>query len=215
MPMVERWPEEIYQYIQDHAQLDDPLLREMEQRALRDNFPIIGPLAGPWLYFMARLNGAKRVFEMGSGYGYSTWYFASAVRDNGGGTVHAAVWDEKLSKEAGGWMERAGLLRYCDLQVGEAVLALQAARPGIDLVFLDIDKEDYLTALEVIETRLRPGGLLLADNVLWGGMVLHGDDRSAAGSAIRDFNDVLRDSPRWRYLINPLRDGLGVAQFAG
>jgi caffeoyl-CoA O-methyltransferase len=213
--MTDHWPEAIYDYILDHSQINNPVLEEMRKRADRDSFPIIGPLIGPWLYMLTRLSGAKRVFEMGSGYGYSTWYFAKALSDNGGGTVTHTVWDEGLSREARTWMEKAGLLPYCDFQVSEAVLALSAETQKFDVIFLDIEKEDYCTALEVIETKLRPGGLLLADNVLWGGMVHYADDRSKAGQAIREFNDRLASSPRWSYLINPLRDGLGIATFNG
>lgn len=210
--MTEHWPEAIYDYILDHTRFEDPLLRKMEERAERDHFPIIGALTGPWLYSLTLLSSARRIFELGSGFGYSTWYFAKALEAAGGGTVAHVVWDEVLSKEARGWLQQAGLVQYCDFQVSEAVLALSGAAPGLDLIFLDIDKESYPAALDVIEQKLRPGGLLLVDNVLWSGMVLHGDDRSAAGIAIRQFNDMLRDSKRWEYLINPLRDGLGVAR---
>lgn len=209
--MIEQWPEAVYDYILGHTRMDDPLLREMEARGARDGFPIIGPLVGPWLYFMARLNRAKRIFEMGSGFGYSTWYFAKALQDNGGGTVSHVVWDEGLSKEARGWLQQAGLLQYCDFQVSEAVLALSGEKPGLDVIFMDIDKEGYPAALEVIEQKLRPGGLLLVDNVLWSGRVLDVGSRDAAVCAIQKFNSKLRQSPRWQYLINPLRDGLGVA----
>lgn len=209
--MVERWPEPVYGYILDRTRFADPLLTQMEARAQRDGFPIIGPLVGPWLYFFARLSGARRIFEMGSGFGYSTWYFAAAVRDNGGGTVAHVVWDEVLSKEARGWLEQAGLLQYCDLRVSEAMLALSGEQPGIDLVFLDIDKEGYPEALQVIEQKLRPGGLLLVDNVLRDGRVVDEREQSAATSAVRRFNDTLAASERWQYVINPLRDGLGVA----
>jgi caffeoyl-CoA O-methyltransferase len=213
--MLERWPEAVYEYILDHTRFQDPLLREMEQRAARDNFPIIGPLVGPWLYMLTRLSGAKRVFEMGSGYGYSTWYFASAVRDNGGGTVSAVVWDAPLSAECRGWMERANLLPYCDLQVSEAILSLSSTAPGLDLIFCDIEKDSYPAALDIIESKLRPGGLLLVDNVIWSGRVVDPADHSAACEGVRQFNDALSASKRWQYLINPLRDGLGVGVFKG
>lgn len=213
--MQEHWAEAIYTYIQDHTSFDDALLREMEKRAERDQFPIIGPLVGPWLYHFARIMGARRVFEMGSGYGYSTWYFASSVRDNGGGTVTHTVWEEGLSREARIWMEKAGLLQYCDFQVSESVLALSSAKPGLDLIFLDIDKEGYPAAVDVIEQKLRPGGLLLVDNVLWSGKVLDANDMSEATRAVREFNDRLAKDPKWDYLINPLRDGLGVARLQG
>jgi len=210
--MIVRWPEEIYSYITEHTQFDDALLREMEKRAEGDGFPIIGPLVGPWLYFLSVVSRASRIYEMGSGYGYSTWYFARALADMGGGTVTHVVWDEELSAEARGWLERAGLLPCCEFIVSEAVLALSSEKPGFDLVFLDIDKEAYPSALEVIEQKLRPGGLLLVDNVLRSGTVVHTEGLNAASKAVCRFNDLLRDSPRWDYLINPLRDGLGVAR---
>jgi caffeoyl-CoA O-methyltransferase len=210
--MTEQWPEAVYDYILGHTRMDDPLLLQLEARGVRDGFPIIGPLVGPWLYLLARLCGAKRIFEMGSGFGYSTWYFAKALHDSGGGTVSHVVWDDALSKEARGWMQQAGLLQYCDFQVSEAVLALTGAKPGLDVIFLDIDKEGYPAALDVIEEKLRPGGLLLADNVLRGGRVLDTNSSDKSLCAIQQFNDALRDSPRWDYVINPLRDGLGVAR---
>jgi len=212
---MERWPENVYHYIAEHTRFDDPLILEMEQRGRRDGFPIIGPLVGPWLYFFTRLTNAKRVWELGSGFGYSTWYFASAVRDNGGGTVTHTVWDKSLSVEARDWLGKAGLLDYCEFHVSEAVTVFRETEPGVDVVFMDIDKEGYAAALAVIEQKLRPGGLLLTDNVLWDGRVTDAENKEHSTEAIREFNDALRDSPRWQYLVNPLRDGLGVARFGG
>jgi caffeoyl-CoA O-methyltransferase len=212
MDIMAQWNDASYKYLFEHTRFDAPLLREMEARARPAGFPIIGPLVGPWLYTLTALAGARRVIELGSGFGYSTWYFASALRDLGGGTVTHTVWDEQLSAEAREWLGRAGLLDYCEFHVGEAVAALTAMEPGFDVVFLDIDKEGYPAALEVIEQKLRPGGLLLTDNVLWSGRVLDDDDQKPATQAVRLFNDRLAASPRWDYLINPLRDGLGVAR---
>lgn len=209
---MQRWPDAIYDYIVDHSRFDDPLLRQMEARARRDGFPIIGPLVGPWLYLLTRLIGAQRVFELGSGFGYSTWYFASALRDNGGGEVVHTVWDRELSEEAQSWLERANLLGCCDFQVSESVLALESDRGGNDIIFMDIDKEGYPGALPVIERKLRAGGLLLVDNVLWDARVLDESDSSPATEAIRQFNRHLANSKRWQYVVNPLRDGLGIAR---
>jgi len=212
---MQRWPDAIYDYIVEHSRFDNPLLRQMEARARKDGFPIIGPLVGPWLYLFARLTGAKRVFELGSGFGYSTWYFASALRDNGGGEVVHTVWDRELSEEAQGWLERAGLLGSCDFQVSESVLALESDKGGNDIIFMDIDKEGYPDAMPVIERQLRPGGLLLVDNVLWDGRILDNGDTSPATESIRRFNTYLARSSRWQYVVNPLRDGLGVARLIG
>lgn len=212
---MQHWNEQVSAYLTDHTRINDPLLLEMEKRGAKENFPIIGPQVGPWLYFFAKLTNAKHIYELGSGFGYSTWYFAKAVKENGGGTVTHTVWDADLSKEARVWLDRAGLLPQCQFIVSEAVLALTEAKPGLDLIFMDIDKEGYVGAVEVIEKKLRPGGLLLTDNVIWSGKVCEEADTSASTVAIRQFNDLMRDSKRWQYVINPLRDGLGVALFQG
>ena len=100
----------------------------------------------------------------------------------------------------------------CDFQVSESVLALESDGGVNDVVFMDIDKEGYLDAMPVIERKLRPGGLLLVDNVLWDGRVLDEADNSASTASIRRFNKYLANSKHWQYVVNPLRDGLGVAR---
>lgn len=211
---MEHWPQEIYSYITEHSRFDDPLLQEMEERARASNFPIIGPLVGPWLYLFTQLTGARHVFEMGSGFGYSTWYFAKALEESGGQVVHT-VWEEDLSAEAKVWLERADLLKCCDFEVSESTLALESAQPGIDIIFMDIDKEGYMVAMPVIEQRLRKGGLLLIDNTLMHGRVIDTTDTAEDIAAIREMNDYLHTCKKWQYVINPLRDGLGVARFSG
>lgn len=206
---------ELLAYIEARTRLADPILAEMEERARRDHFPIIGPVSGAWLYFFARLINAERVFEMGSGYGYSTWYFAKAMDDQGRGYVKHTVWDKDLSDEAKRWLDRAGLVVYCDFEVSESILALEASEPGNDLIFMDIDKEAYPDALPVIESKLRAGGLLLVDNTLRAGRVLDAADQSDATNGVRRMNDYLHRSSHWEYLISPLHDGLGIARFKG
>jgi len=222
MIAMEHWPQEIYDYIKQQTRFDDPVLNEMEERGRREGFPIIGPLVGPWLYFFACLIKARRIIELGSGFGYSTWYFAKALHDMDGGIVTHTVWDDALSRDARANLENAGLLHHCEFIVSEAVLALTTVEPGIDLIFMDIDKEGYTAALTVIEEKLRPGGLLLTDNVLWSGRVLLDSEESKqageptpATRAVRAFNERLQESDKWQYLINPLRDGLGVAMYKG
>jgi predicted O-methyltransferase YrrM len=208
---MERWPQGIWDYVVEHTRFDESILHEMEERAARENFPIIGPAVGPWLYFFTRLLSATRVFELGSGFGYSTWYFARALKENGGGIVVHTVWDEALSKEARGWLERAGLLPCCDFHVSESILALTDCDRAQDVIFMDIDKEGYMDALPIIEQKLRPGGLLLVDNMFRHGKVIDDSDNDAETVAIRKLNATLAASDGWHYLINPQRDGLGIA----
>ncbi len=183
----------------------------MEAWAREHRFPIIGPACGHLCYQLARVTRARRVFELGSGYGYSTAFFARAVHENGGGKVHHVVWDQGLSDRARGHLETLGygdLVRY---HVGEAVEILDAAQGPFDLIFNDIDKEGYAASLPVIERRLRPGGLLVVDNMLWSGRVLDSGDRTPATEGVRALTRALTANPSWTSSLVPIRDGLTVA----
>jgi predicted O-methyltransferase YrrM len=184
----------------------------MEEWARQNDFPIIGPACGHVCYEVARMIGAKRIFELGSGYGYSTAFFARAVKENGGGVVHHVVWDEELSARARRHLTALGLDDVVKYHVGEAVATLREAIDGpFDLIFNDIEKRDYPAALPVIESQLRPGGVLIVDNMIWHSRVLDEKDRSPDTEGVRALTRALTASPRWITSIVPLRDGLLVA----
>jgi caffeoyl-CoA O-methyltransferase len=186
----------------------------MERRAAESDFPIIGPAAGQFCYLVARLIGARRVFELGSGFGYSTAWFARAVEENGGGEVHHTVWDEALSREARERLARlgyAGLVRY---HVGEAVGILREAGGPFDLIFNDIDKHMYPGSLPVIAETLRPGGVLLIDNMLWHGRIHDPADTSPDTEGVREFTRRITTDPGWTVSLIPIRDGLILARKA-
>lgn len=192
-----------------------PELALMEAHARERNFPIIGPAAGQFCYLVARLIGARRIFELGSGFGYSTAWFARAVRENGGGTVHHVVWDEKLSAQAREHLAALDLLDLVEFQVGEAVDALRNADEGFDLIFNDIDKQGYPASLPVIAEKLRPGGVLIIDNMLWSGRVFDDSNQEADTVGIREFTASITGDDRWTVSLVPIRDGLIVARWAG
>ncbi len=186
-------------------------LAKMEMYAEERHFPIIGPVAGYFCYQMARMMGARSVFEMGSGFGYSTAWFCRAVEENGGGVVHHVVWDEGLSALA---REHLSVLGYADTvqyHVGEAVAALQDSQGLFDLIFNDIDKEAYPASLPVIASKLRPGGVLIIDNMLWHGRIFDGADKDGGTQGVRDFTRRITTDPDWIATLAPLRDGLIVA----
>jgi predicted O-methyltransferase YrrM len=187
------------------------VLAEMEAEAARTNFPIIGPASGQLCYLLTRLSGAREVFEMGSGFGYSTAWFARAVKENGGGTVHHVVWDEDLSRKARKNLEALELTDQVMFHVGEAVATLRASEGVFDVIFNDIDKQDYPAALDVIVQKLRPGGLLIADNLLWHGRIFDADDHAPATEGIREFTRRVTGDPRWISSLVPIRDGVLVA----
>jgi predicted O-methyltransferase YrrM len=208
-------PQLIADIVQDHMKSFVPErpgeMERMEKRAAEEKFPIIGPAAGYMCYQLARMTGAKRIFELGSGFGYSTAWFARAVRENGGGEVHHVVWDEKLSRDA---REHLGRLGYDDIvrfHVGEAVETLRATDGPFDLMFNDIDKEGYPGAMEAITPKLRPGGLLIVDNLLWGGRIFDEENREASTEGVRELTRLVTADPQWIATLVPVRDGLLLA----
>jgi caffeoyl-CoA O-methyltransferase len=190
-------------------------LAQMEAYAREHRFPIVGPAVGQLFYVLTRLSGARRVFELGSGFGYSTAWFAMGVRDNGGGEVVHAVWDDALSQAARGHLGRLGLLPQVRFHVGEAVAALRAAEGAFDLIFSDIEKEGYAASLPVIKQRLAPGGVLLVDNMFWSGRVVDRRVRDAATEGIRAFTRAVFADPDFAATMIPLRDGVLLARRGG
>ncbi len=182
----------------------------MEQSAGQSRFPIVGPVAGQLCHLVARLVGARRVFELGSGYGYSTAWFARAVVENGGGEVFHVVWDETLSARAREHLGRLGYGPVMRYRVGEAVGELRRTAGEFDVIFNDIEKDAYPASLPVITEKLRRGGVLIVDNALWSGRVLDGD-ASAATEGIRELTRTLTTSNEWVTSLVPIRDGLLVA----
>ena len=186
-------------------------LQAMETYARETRFPIIGPASGHLCYQIARMIGARRVFELGSGYGYSTAFFARAVHDNGGGVVHHVVWDDELSARARRHLGALGYDGTVQYHVKEALAALKETEGPFDLIFNDIDKEGYPASLPVIEEKLRPGGVLIVDNMLWSGRIFDADDASRSTSGVREFTTLITTSDRWISSLVPIRDGLMVA----
>ena len=201
----------IARYLDDLVPPRHPVLAEMEAKAARDNFPIIGPSCGHLCYLLARLTGARQIFELGSGFGYSTAWFARAVQENGGGLVHHVVWDEALSAKARQYLGRMHLDNLVRFHVGEAVATLRETPGPFDLVFNDIDKRGYPDSLNVIAERLRPGGLLIVDNLLWSGKILDLADSSADTQGVRELTQRVYGDRDWIPAIVPLRDGMLVA----
>ena len=183
----------------------------MEAYARDHDFPIIGPASGQCCYLLTRLLRARRVFELGSGYGYSTAWFARGVQENGGGEVHHVVWDQSLSARALRHLAALGYDNIVRYHVGEAVETLRATAGPFDIIFLDIDKPGYPAAIPVIADRLRRGGVLIVDNMLWSGRVFDESDTAPATLAIREATRMLTRSADWVSTIVPIRDGLMVA----
>jgi predicted O-methyltransferase YrrM len=208
--MTELFAPQLSAYLDRLVPERPPEMQKMEAYAKEKRFPIIGPASGYLCYQIARMINARSVFELGSGYGYSTAWFAKAVQENGGGSVHHVVWDERLSSMAREHLSVLGYGGIVNYTVGEAVEALRNTDGQFDLIFNDIDKEAYPEALDVIEEKLRPGGVLIIDNMLWSGKIFDERDKSEATAAIREFTKKITTSEQWIATLAPIRDGLIV-----
>ena len=203
--------EQVRNYLDSLVPPRPPELQSMERYAQETNFPIIGPASGYMCYQVARMIGARHVFELGSGYGYSTAWFAQALQENGGGTVHHVVWNEELSQRARRHLDALGFEGIVHYRVGEAVQALRETDGPFDLIFNDIDKHGYPDSLPVIAEKLRPGGVLIVDNMLWHGGIFDAGDRSPDTEGVREFTRRITTDPGWIASLVPIRDGLIVA----
>jgi predicted O-methyltransferase YrrM len=206
-PAIERYLRELT------AADDEPVLLEMEQLADDEGFPIIGRLCGRYLEVLARSIGAKRIFEMGSGFGYSAYWFSRATGPDG--AVHLTDTDPANEERALAFLRRAGLDGPIRYHVGDAFEALAATTGEFDVVYVDIDKIDYPKAWAIGKERVRAGGYYVCDNMLWSGRVTGEvdapDDRPAWTEAIDATNRAIAADPDFRATINPTRDGVVAA----
>lgn len=185
----------------------DEVVAEMEAEAAKNEVPIIGPAVARIAYQLAKILGAKRVFEMGSAIGYSTIWWARAVGD--GGRVVYTDGDPKNAEKARRYFQRAGVGDRITVRVGDAIEILSEEKEPFDIIFNDIDKSDYPRAFRVALPHLRSGGLFITDNVLWSGRVAQpGPD--AETRAILELNRSTYESADVFTTILPIRDGLSV-----
>jgi predicted O-methyltransferase YrrM len=159
---------------------------------------------------LTRMIGARRVFECGSGYGYSALWFAEAVGE------HGEIWCTDTSPEhaakAEEFLSRAGLWDRIRFRIGDANEILAETEGPFDVILVDIDKQDYPSTLERTVPKLRPGGLLITDNLLWDGDVLRETPNHEWTPAIREYTRLLFAHPALETVILPLRDGVGVSR---
>jgi predicted O-methyltransferase YrrM len=201
---------EIEDYLRQLYDDGDPVRLEMEALAAKNKFPIVGPLVGRELSVLSRAIGARRVFELGSGYGYSALHFARAVGEEG--VVHCTDTSDENVRLAEGFLTRAGVFSRVTYHREEATAALRRVGGTWDIIYNDIDKEGYPDTVALAYEHLRPGGLFITDNVLWSGRVLPGqNDNAASTRGVVEFTRRLLGHPGFLTSINPTRDGVAVA----
>jgi len=199
----------VNQYLLDLLPERDEVLAEMEALALKRDIPIIGPVVARIFYQLIRLTQARRIFEMGSAIGYSTIWAARAVAE--GGTVNYTDGDPANAKQAEQFFRRAGVRDRVQILTGDA-LDLMDQTPGeFDIIFCDVDKQQYPAAFHKAVPRLRKGGLLLADNVLWYGRATQTPEDDATRGIV-EFNRLIYSSKELFPTILPVRDGFAVCE---
>ena len=202
--------EEIEAYLSGLQKSREPVLVEMEERAHKSDFPIIGPLVGRVCKMLAMSIGARDVFELGSGFGYSTYWFAQAVGE-GGRVVHTDG-DAKKSNDAKSYLKKAGLEARVQFEVGDALAILKKYPGPFDVLFCDIDKHAYAEALELMRSRVRVGGYIITDNTLWSGRITQPMSKQNADTkGVSRYNQAAFSAPDLLTTILPIRDGVAVS----
>jgi len=198
-------------YLRNLASPRDPILREMELVAAERDFPIVGPVVGRLLQLLCRAIRARRVIELGSGFGYSAYWLARGVGPSG--RVVLTERSPEQAAQAVEFLRRGGLAERVQIEVGDALEVIERIGGEFDLVFNDIDKADYPFVFERAAAALRPGGLLVSDNMLWFGAVLEEQATDPETRGIRELTRLLHDSDEFDTVLLPIRDGVTVSTY--
>src|SRR5499426_783002 len=200
--------ESVEDYMRSLLPPRDPVVTEMADFATKNVVPIVGPMVGRFLYQLARFVDAGRIFEMGSAIGYSTIWFARALKP--GGRVYYTDGSQENASRARDYIERAGVSDRIEILVGNALDLIDQVQGEFDVVFNDVDKNDYPGVYRKATNRVRIGGLLVSDNVLWSGRVADSSQKDNLTEGIRSFNKLLYADDRYYSTIMPIRDGVSV-----
>jgi caffeoyl-CoA O-methyltransferase len=205
----------IEDYLTDLMPPRPPVLAELELQGRLHGWPLVGPVEGQLLYLLARSSGAREALEIGTATGYAAMWLLRALAASGGRLTAIERNPERIAR-ARDYVDRAGLGEHFVQIEGEWFSTLAELEGPYDLIFLDIlrhlsDEHDALKALEMCVPRLRPGGVLIADNVLCNALVLD-EDAAPTVRGIQEFNRAIMTHPELESVIIPLRDGVGFCR---
>lgn len=203
--------QDVEKYLSKILPARDAVLADMESYAKQHHIAIIGPECGRLLSLLAQISGAKRIFEMGSAIGYSAIWFARAAGP--GAEIFCTDGDAANAELARKNFDRAGVTGRVRFLTGDAVELLDRVEGEFDIILIDVYKHQYPAALKKSLPRLKSGGLLITDNVLWSGRVTAAaKDDDTRG--ILEFNRMIYGSAELFSVIVPLRDGVAVCRKA-
>jgi len=196
------------EYLDQLLTQSDPLLAEMEAYATEHRVPIADREVSRFLEITARISGARKALEIGMAIGYSVVHLARGMGEQG--TVVTIEPNDEMIRAASGYLKRAGLLDRVEIEKGKALEVMPTLTETFDLLFIDAVKEEYSQYLDLGLPRLRTGGVVIVDNLLWGGRVA-GDDAESSTVALREFNPYFINHPQLLAEVLPVGDGLGYA----
>jgi len=221
-------PELLESYATAIGPESDDVIDEMGAQARRESFPYVGPAVGGWLAMCARFSDAERVFEFGSGFGYSAYWFARELPENG--EIVLTEIDEDELDQARDYLARGGLADRAGFEHGDAIEIVDEYDGPFDVVLIDCQKERYAEAFEAVREKVAPGGIVAADNAVAGGTIdaadllayfEGGDDDDADGPGtdlngmsrgIADYLETVRADPEFETTLLPLGEGVAVSQ---
>ena len=200
------------EYLERLLPQTDPLLREMEEYGGQHNVPSADREVAKFVEITARAIKARRALEIGMAIGYTTIHLARAMGEEG--LVVTIDPSDEMISAAGGYLTRAGVEKRVRIERGKALDVIPHLKETFDLIFIDALKEEYSDYLKLSLPRLRPGGVVIVDNLLWGGQVageIRSADQETSTNALREFNDYFVNHPKLRAEVLSVGDGLGYA----
>ena len=198
------------QYILDHTEAESELLselnRETEHKILLPRM-LSGHLQGKVLEMISKMIQPSYILELGTYTGYSAICLAQGLKD--GGVLHTIEINDELEKFTQGFIDKSGLKDKINLHIGDSCEIIPQLPDGIDLAFIDADKRQYIDYYELIIEKVKTGGIILVDNVLWSGKVLeNSEETDEYTKGIIEFNDFVHQDSRVENVILPIRDGI-------
>ncbi|QGN06385.1 O-methyltransferase [Halorhabdus sp. CBA1104] len=215
MPTVPEWIEDFATVVGPDP---DDVLVEMDEYAEREGFPTVGPAVGGWLELLARMVDAERVFEFGSGYGYSAYWFARALPGDGEIVLTEIDADELALAEE--YLDRGEFGATIQYEHGDAIEIVADYDGPFDVALIDNEKTRYREAFEAIREKVAPGGIVVADNAIAGGSIdadavrglLAGDrgDADEMSAGIAAVIEALQEDPAFEASLLPVGEGVAV-----
>ncbi|NGM67612.1 O-methyltransferase [Natronolimnobius sp. AArcel1] len=220
--MVEVLSDEITRFVRTVGPDTDETLEEMDAYAEREGFPHVGPEVGGVLRLLARLSNAERVFEFGSGYGYSAYWFAGALPDDG--EIVLTEVDEDELEMAREYMAEGGYDDIAQYELGDALEAIERYDGPFETVLIDHQKHRYVEAFDAVREKVPVGGVIVADNAITAGplefdkllALAEGDETVAADAnkhtrGIADYLERVTTDPAFETVVLPLGEGIAVS----